>query len=278
MGLGMARRLLSSGYPVAVYNRSRAKADALVAEGAQVGATPREAAANADIVFSMVADDAASRALWQGADGVLAALKQGALCIECSTLSVDWAKEFHAAVVGKGGTALDCPVTGSKNEAANGGLRFLVGGEPAVIEQARPILSVLGTDVIHMGPAGSGCLIKLLNNSLLGVHISAYAQVLAVIEASSLNKEKALGLVLNGAAASPIVKTVAPRMAARDYTPNFALGLIVKDLKYVLAEAERLGGQLTVAKTALAAFETAAKANLGEKDVAAIAETIRFSK
>src|SRR5476649_805914 len=164
MGGGMARNLLTKGFPLTVFNRNPEKSKPFTAEGAGVASSPREAAADANIIISMVADDIASRSLWLGEDGALAAAKAGTICIESSTVTVDWVRELAAAVQKRNCELLDAPVTGSKIHAANGELNFLVGGNPATIEKVRPVFSAMGKTILPMGPTGSGALIKLINN------------------------------------------------------------------------------------------------------------------
>src|SRR5688572_27413983 len=166
MGAGMARRVLGAGFPLTIYNRTPGKATALVAAGAQLAATPREAAARADVIISMVADDAASRAVWLGENGALAGAARGAVLIEASTLTPGWIAELGQAAAQRGCELLDAPVTGSKIHAASGELSFLVGGSAAGLEKARPVLSVMSKAIVHVGLGGSGALLKLINNFL----------------------------------------------------------------------------------------------------------------
>src|SRR5437667_7255433 len=164
MGSGMAKRLLSTGFPLAVYSRSREKATPIAASGAFVANSPREAAERADIVISMVSDDSASRAVWMGEEGALAGARSGAVLIESSTLSLGWVKELAAAASQHDREFLDAPVTGTKPHAESGQLLFLIGGSAQAVEHARPVLSVLGRDIVHLGANGSGALMKLVNN------------------------------------------------------------------------------------------------------------------
>ncbi len=155
MGGGMARRLLAAGFSVAVFNRSRAKADALAAAGAQVASTPRAAAAGANVILSMVADDTAARTVWLAPDGALAGAPRGAIAIDSSTVTPGWIRELAAASAGAGLGLLDAPVTGSRSHAAAGELTFLVGGDAAVLERARPVLAAMGEQLGRVGNASS---------------------------------------------------------------------------------------------------------------------------
>lgn len=277
MGSGMARRLIANGFNVAVYNRNAKKMEGFAEAGARVAVTASDAASNADVVMCMVADDAASRAMWLGDNGALAAVKPGTICIDSSTISVGWARELAAAVEARKCEFLDTPVTGSKTQAASGELNFLVGGSPATLEKARPVLAAMSKTITPIGPVGSGALIKLINNFVCGVEIIAIAEALAMIERSGLDRARSLEVLTNGAPGSPLVKTVSARMTAADYTPNFLLRLMAKDLKYSLQEADKLSLHLATAAAALDTFQKAMAAGHGDKDIAAAVELLRGS-
>ncbi|HVS51979.1 MAG TPA: NAD(P)-dependent oxidoreductase [Opitutaceae bacterium] len=275
MGSGMASRLLGAGFPLVVYNRSRAKAEPLAAAGAKLAATPAEAAQSADVILSMVADDQAARAVWLGADGALATARAGTICIESSTVTAAWVRELAAAAQARGCAFIDAPVTGSKGHARAGELNFLVGGDAATLERARPVLAAMSRTITHLGPVGSGATIKLINNFVCGTQVAALAEALAFIERSGLDRERALDVMLSGAPGSPLVKTISARMTAADYTPNFFLRLLAKDLGYAIAEARRQSLELATATTALAAFERAIAAGHGDRDMSAVIEPLR---
>ncbi|HEY6358209.1 MAG TPA: NAD(P)-dependent oxidoreductase, partial [Vicinamibacterales bacterium] len=229
MGRGMAARLIDQRVPVVVWNRSRDRADALVAASgardARVGASPREAAATADVVISMVADDAASRAVWLGEDGALAGARPGAVLIESSTLSPAWIEELATRVSLRGGVLRDAPVTGSRTNAAGGQLLFLVGGPSEALERARPVLATMSRAIVHVGPTGSGARLKLVNNFVCGVQAVALAEAVAMIERSGMNRDLAASVLADGAPGSPLVKTLGLRMIAADYAVHFDLDL-----------------------------------------------------
>lgn len=277
MGTGMARRLLSEGFPLVVYNRGRDKAEALAADGATVAGSPREAAAKVRVVISMVADDAASRAVWLGENGALAGAASGTLLIESSTLTTAWVHELAAAAARQNCAFLDAPVTGTKPHAASGELRFLVGGSAEALEAARPVLAALGRDIIHLGPTGSGAAMKLVNNFLCGVQAASFAEAMALVEASELDREQAAKILCNGAPGSPLIKAISARDAIGDLTPNFALRLMAKDLKYFLEEAKRRGLTLKTAVPAIEVFEDAVKHGYGDQDFAAVIDAQRKS-
>jgi len=275
MGSGMARRLLGAGFPLTVWNRNPERAKALAAEGAHVAATPREAASRADVVVSMVADDAASRAVWLGDHGALAGAARGAVLVESSTLTVGWIGQLFREVAARGCELLDAPVTGSKSQAASGELVFLVGGAAAALETARPALAAMSRAILHVGGSGRGTLLKLVNNFMCGVQAASLAEALALIERSGLDRAKSLELLTTGAPGSPLVKTLSARMTARDYTPNFLLRLMAKDLTYALGEGRRYGLDLSTVASALEVVDRAVAAGNGEEDFSALVEPLR---
>jgi len=272
MGSGMAHRLLAAGFPLAVHNRNPEKSAPFAAAGAVVATTPRMAAHDADIIISMVADDSAARAVWLGETGALAGAKPGAICIESSTVTPGWVRELAAAAAEHQCELLDAPVTGSRVQAASGELNFLVGGDAATLEKARPALAAMGKTATLLGPTGSGALLKLINNFVCGVQVASLAEALAMIERSGLDRDAALAILANGAPGSPLFKGVSARMTAPDYTPNFLLRLMAKDLTYAIQEAPF---DLLTATAALAAFQRGIDTGHGEKDIAAVIEPLR---
>ena len=275
MGSGMARRLLSAGARLTVFNRSAERAEPLAASGARVADSPRAAVADADIVFSMVADDAASRAMWEGDEGALAGVRPGAVLVESSTVTVGRIGELTEAASRVGCELVDAPVTGSKAQAAAGDLVFLVGASDETLARIRPTLNAMGKTIVQLGPVGSGALVKLINNFLCGVQAASLAEAIAVIEHSSLDRDRAIGAIVNGSPGSPVMKTLAARIMAEDFSPNFYLHLLAKDLGYAIAEGESRGVPMATAATALRILHSSIARGDGDKDMAAVVEQFR---
>jgi 3-hydroxyisobutyrate dehydrogenase len=272
MGAGMAANWLAKGFRLTIWNRTRAKAEALGAQGATIAATPREAAAGADFIMAMVADDRASREVWLGEDGALAGARRGAILIESSTLTPDWARELGGKAQGAGCGFLDAPVGGSRPAAAAGQLIFFVGGDAATLDAARPALVAVGAKINHMGGAGSGATWKLINNLLIAAQTAALAEALKLAHKAGFEPSQTQALILAGAAASPIVQAKLPRMISGSFDEtDFALYLMHKDARYGVALAERLGAPHEMISGAEAAFARAEAAGLGAKDFAAVA-------
>lgn len=276
MGGGMARQLLAAGFDVAVWNRSADKATPIVAAGARLASSPADAARGADMVVAMLADDDASRRAWLAPDdGALAAMQDGAIAIECSTLTVEWIRTLAGAMETGGVDFLDAPVTGSRPQAAEGKLRFLVGGDAEVAARAAPVLEAMGSETVHLGPVGSGAVLKLVNNFLCGVQVASLAEAIAMIERSGLDVTRAVDLIVGGAPGSPLLGAVSKRMLERSYDPQFLVPLMAKDLAYAQAAFAERGIALASAAAAKARFDVAVETGHGDRDIAAIIEPIR---
>ena len=263
MGHGMAGRYLDAGFAVALWNRSRAKADDLIARGAHWATSPAAAAAEADAVVTMVADDEASRAVWLGKelgkDGAAAAMKSGTLAIECSTVSHRHALDMARELRGRGLIYIDCPVTGLPDAAAAGKLTLLVGADAADLDKARPFLDPLSTTIRHFGDVGSGTVYKLINNLMGAIQIAGIAEGLAIAEQAGLDMKLVLEAVETGVAASPQVIRHSKRMAARNFEgATFTAALRHKDAAYAVALAESLLRDAPVmGRAAVAAYDRA---------------------
>nr|MBA4769300.1 NAD(P)-dependent oxidoreductase [Sphingobium sp.] len=275
MGAGMAQQLLKAGYDVTVWNRSPARAAPLVEAGARQADSPAEAATGASIVIAMVSDNDASRAAWVGPQGALAAMRAGAVAIDCSTLDPHWIDALSADMKAAGIHFVEAPVTGSKVQAESGTLRFFVGSDEESLALARPVLDVLGSGVIHLGPAGSGAVMKLANNYMAGVQVASFAEALALVEAKGLDPRQVADVLRNGAPGSPMVGLMADRMLERNYDPNFFISLMAKDLGYADALLDSVGISSTLATAARARFLDADAAGLGNRDISAVVETLR---
>ncbi len=275
MGSGMALRLVKSGFDVTVWNRSPGRAEPLAAAGAKVAATPAEAATGADLVLSMLADDTAARATWLGDHGAATALKSGAICVESSTVSLSWIKEWSQAVTARGAQPLDAPVTGSKAAAENGELVFIAGGEASTLEAARPALAAMSKGVVHLGPIGSGAALKLINNFMCGVQLASLAEALTMIDRAGLDRAQAAEILANGSPGSPFVKLVGGRMVGGDATINFLLRLMAKDMTYAKAEGEALGIDMQTATGALAQISRGVDHGFGDHDISSLYEALK---
>jgi 3-hydroxyisobutyrate dehydrogenase len=244
MGTGMAKRLITAGHEVSVYNRTPERAAPFAALGARVAGSARSAAERADIIIGMTADDESSRAMWLGEHGALAGDNlPDALAIECSTLSYDWVLELAAKVRERGFRYVDAPVTGLPDAAAAGTLTLLVGAEPEDLDAARPVFTSLAARVLHFGGVGQGTAYKLMVNLIGAVQIASAAEGFTLAERAGLDLKVVADAVASGQAASPLVVRNVRRFVAGDQpgVVNFTPALRLKDIDYALRLADKLG-------------------------------------
>ena len=244
MGQGMASRLLDTGHRLNLYNRTASRAQALVRRGAQLFDSPKAACQGVDAVISMVADDAASRAIWLERDGILAAdMEKNGFAIECSTLSHDWVTELSTRCKTLGLRYIDAPVTGLPEVAAAGALTLLVGADADDLQSARGILDSLSRRIIQFGPIGAGTAYKLIINMMGAVQIASAAEGLAIAEHAGLNLGVVADAIATSQAASPQVVRNTLRMVAEDHDGNivFTSALRMKDVEYAVRFARAIG-------------------------------------
>ena len=279
MGHGMAGRYIEAGFAVSVWNRSKAKAEDLIARGARWATSPEDAAIDADAVVTMVADDNASREVWLTRNGAAATMKAGTLAIECSTVSYAHALELARELRGRGLIYIDSPVTGLPDAAASGKLTMLVGAEPADLEKARPYLAPLSSTIRHFGPVGSGTVFKLINNLIGAIQIAGIAEGLAIAEQAGLDMKLVLEAIEKGVAASPQVVRHSKRMVARNFSgATFTAALRHKDAAYAVALAESLLSDTPLmGRAAVEAYERA-KVHAPDDDEGKMIEIVSRAK
>jgi 3-hydroxyisobutyrate dehydrogenase len=238
MGSRMAANLLKADHALTVWNRTPEAAAALVAQGAKQAPTPRQAAAGADFVFAMVRDDEASREIWLSPHhGVLEGLKEGAIAIESSTLTPGWIRELGLAVAARGSALLEAPVAGSRPQAETAQLVYFIGGDEAVLKQVKPLLMAMGSTITHVGPLGSGALVKLSTNALLGVQVTVLAELIGLLKRSGADVASAVKAIGGTAAWSPAANNLSSSMLAGNFSPQFPVELIEKDFGYAVDAA-----------------------------------------
>lgn len=265
MGQRMAARLLAAGQRVTVWNRSPGPSSALQQQGASVAATPREAAQDADIVFSMVFDDAASRRVWlDPVEGARLGLQTSAIAIECSTLSPSWVQELAAALPVP---LVDAPVAGSRLQAEAGQLIFMAGGAPEAVARVQPLLLQLGGAVHPVGASGSGAWLKLAVNSLFATQVTAMAELLALLRGAGLDPAPLLATLKTMPITSPAAAGAASLMLAGNDSPQAPVDLIHKDLRYALAASPQ---PLPLFHAVAARFQAAHDAGLGAENLVAV--------
>jgi 3-hydroxyisobutyrate dehydrogenase len=266
----MAARLLEAGHEITVWNRSPSAAEALVATGAKVARTPKEAASGAEYVLAMLRDNDASRQVWlEAGTGAFEGMSKEAIAIESSTLTAEWVRELGAHATERGLRLLEAPVVGSTPQAESGQLMYLVGGDTEAYLQSQSVLTALGSNIQHVGPLGSGALAKLVTNTMLGIQLTAIAELIGMLKHSGADVSRVLDVVSKTPAWSPVAARVSSLMLAGNFAPQFPIELIEKDFGYMLQSAESDSQAPTIA-AARSVFRSAAERGLGRENMTAV--------
>ena len=275
MGAPMAANLLASDFELTVHNRTRAKEEPLAEAGARRAADPR-AAAEADVVITMVKADADVEEVLFGPDGVVAGARPGTLVVDMSTIAPTSARSFAERLSRSDIHMLDAPVSGGTEGAEKGTLSIFVGGDEAQLDRARPVLDALGSTVTHFGPSGSGQLAKAVNQIIVGGTFLAVAEGLAfALEAGLTDGDKLISALSAGAASSWGLENRGRRIVKGEYPLGFRVSLHRKDLRIALEEASRLGIGLPASELVLSLEDALIEAGHGDLDLSALAKAVR---
>ena len=268
MGYPMARNLLRAGHQVAVWSHTGGKARELAAaEHGTAYASPREVAENADVIFLCVGDTAMAQAVILGKDGVIEGARAGAVVADCSTIAVSASRQIGAALRARGVEFLDTPVTGSTPGAEGGTLTFMIGGDQAVFERLRPLLEPLGKKIYFCGGAGMGLQAKLTQNLVLSNILMAFNEGMVLATKGGMDPELMLEILENSAARSGLVSYKAPFVLGRNFTTNFSVRWMHKDLGLMLESGQELDVPLLLTGLTRQLFQTAIAAGLGDEDI-----------
>jgi 3-hydroxyisobutyrate dehydrogenase-like beta-hydroxyacid dehydrogenase len=271
MGEPMAANLLRKGYSVIAYNRSPGKEEQLLKLGADIAVTPRELAKKADVVITMISNDQAVEEVYFGDDGVLKDLKPGMTIIDSSTISVDLAKRLAVAAADKFCDFIDAPVTGSKPAAIDGTLLFMAGGDKQTIDNHKELLLAMGREVIYMGESGSGATAKLAHNTIVGINAAGLIEGMAIAAKSGIDVSSFLRVVQAGGAASKQADLKGRKIIDRDFSVQFSLALMLKDLKLSSVLTDKLGVSTPMLEVSKSLFQLGQAAGYGEDDLSALA-------
>ena len=274
MGGGMVRRLLAAGRRVIGHNRTRSKAEALVAAGMGWADTPRAAAVAADVVCTMVSDTEALRTVTEGSDGILAGLGPGKIYIDMSTVSPAASKALARRAAERGAQMVDAPVSGSTVTLHQGTLSFMVGGDAAICDAVTPILLEIGAKVTYVGGHGQGALMKIATNLNVAVQMLAFSESVLLAEKGGIARTTAVEVLLNSAIASPMLRYRGPFVLHEPEEVLFNVNMMQKDVLLTLEAGRRLGVPLPTTATANE-FLTASRAlGFAHKDFAVVWEAL----
>ena len=252
MGQLIVPRLMSAGHVVTGWNRSREKADPLIAAGMLWAATPRAAAENSEIVFSIVTDAKAVRAVALGDDGIISGLRRGGIFIDMSTIEPEESRDVAAAFAKAGAIMLDGPLSGSPVTVKQGNASVMVGGDEAAFERAKPVLLAIGPKVTRIGGNGLACQMKIAVNLLLMVEVIAFGEAVALAEKGGVERAVAVDAILKSVAASPVLGYRGPFIldGAMPKVPLADVTLQQKDMLLALNLGRRLGSPVPLAAAA----------------------------
>ena len=270
MGAPMVRSIMRGGFAVTVWNRTRAKAEPLLAAGAGWADGVGALAERSDVVLTMVTDAAASEAVICGEGGILDRARPGTIIVDTSSIAPEASRSIAARARDHGLLMLDAPVTGTPKVAESGKLGIMVGGEAETVQRVRPVLEALAAVIVHAGPPGAGSTLKLVNNLILGVAVQAVAEALVLARKAGIDPECVREITSVGGARTAAMETRGPRMIAADFSPHFSANNMHKDLSTALALADSVGAATPVAAATLEVLRAARAQGKGEMDSAVV--------
>ena len=274
MGSCMVKRLLAAGHTVHGYNRTKSKAQSLIDAGMKWAETPAQAARAADVVFTMVTDTNALRAVTGGSDGILSSLGPGKTYIDMSTVSPAVSREIAAQVASKGARMLDAPVSGSVSTLEEGKLSIMAAGERAAFDRVEPILKDIGPKVTYVGANGLAVSIKIATNLNLAVQMLAFSEGILLAEKSGIPRETAVEVFLNSVMASPMIKYRGPFVLKMPDEAWFNVNMMQKDMLLALELGRGLGVPLPTTAVTNEMLTAARAMGFADKDFAVLFETL----
>ncbi|QPS70772.1 NAD(P)-dependent oxidoreductase [Lactococcus garvieae] len=259
MGAAMAGHLLAAGHELYVYNRTKSKTDDLVARGANYCPTPKDVAAEAEIIFSIVGYPKDVREIYFGEEGIFKANIQGKVFVDMTTSEPALAQEIYQAANASQANALDAPVSGGDIGAKNASLTIMVGGDEEVYTQVLPYFETIGKTIAYQGAAGAGQHTKMANQIAIAGTMTAMTELMVYADKAGLDVEKVLQTVGGGSAATWSLTNYAPRILREDFSAGFFVKHFIKDLGIALSEAEKMGIDLPATAGAKKLYDRLAK-------------------
>jgi len=270
MGSRMARNLAQKGFQVTVWNRTRARAEALAQFGVRTASSPADLASQVDVFCTCVADPAALREVALGTQGLFSGAKPGQLYIDFSTISPELARELDTVAGKQRIDFVEAPMTGSKMGAEKATLLFMVGAAPGPFERAQPIFKALGEKAIHCGPVGSGSQVKLGGNAIIAMMLEGLCEAMLLTQAAGVNPRKLLEVVQASGFRSPYYDFKGPSILRREFEPHFSIDLMFKDLRLFLDSAAKHRVPTPAVSAVKETYQLARAQGKGEQDIGAV--------
>ncbi len=277
MGQAMADNILSAGYSLNVYNRTKTRCEGFQAKGARVAETPVELARESDVLILMLTGpEAIDWLLWQKDTGASLALDEQKTVINMSSVSPEYTREVADKLQIQGCNFLDAPVSGSKKPAEEGSLVILAGGEQQVLANWTPVLETMGKKVVHCGPVGQGSMMKMAINLLLGAMMESLTEMINFGRQGGLSLDNMLEVVQSGPLNCGLFNLKEPMLRNNDFSVQFPLKHMTKDLKFLADTAYEQGANIPVAQAALQVYRTAWGQGYGDLDFAAVLKALEM--
>lgn len=241
MGRPMARNLLKAGYPLVVHSRSRGPVDEVVKAGARAGTSPKDVAAQSDVLITMLPNSPDVELVALGRDGIVEGARRGLIYVDMSTISPLVSQKVGTALAEKGVRMLDAPVSGGEKGAIDGVLSIMVGGDKDVVDAVMPILQAMGRTITHLGPLGAGGFTKLANQIVVAINLTALGEALTLAKKAGLDRALTLKALGGGLAGSKCLEQKTSNYVTNTYNPGFKIDLHFKDLGLIMESARALG-------------------------------------
>jgi 3-hydroxyisobutyrate dehydrogenase-like beta-hydroxyacid dehydrogenase len=269
MGRPMTENLLKKGFEVTIHNRSRGVVDELAGQGARAANSPAEVAQAADIVLTALPTVETVESVYLGDDGLIAAGRAGQILIDCSTVSPDTTRRCYEAAKVRRIGFLDGPMSGGPGGASGATLTFMIGGDAEVVGQARPVFEALGKNIHHVGQSGSGTVVKLVNQLLVGIHTSAASEALAFAVKAGANPRAVVEVIGSSFGGSAMLNRNGPLILQRKFDPATSVNLILKDLGLIHDVGRQIGARMLLTSLAEEVFKEARALGNGDRDMSA---------
>jgi len=278
MGHPMALNLQKRGYPLTVFNRTKEKAQGLLDNGAVWANSPKEVAHSCSLIITILSTPEAVREVALGSNGFLDAMSPESIWMNCSTVNPSFANRMSVAAKERGVRYVDAPVAGTKGPAEKGELVFLVGGAESAVRQLDPVLQILGKKTIHLGETGRGSQMKILINLLLAQSMLAFSEAMVLGQEMGLEEKTLFDVLLNFPVTAPFLQLVRPKMEGNDYTPNFPLQWMQKDLHLALQTAYEHQVAMPSLSVAKAVFALAQQNGYGTQDFSSVYDYLKINE
>lgn len=270
MGKPMAKNLLKAGYELNICDINKDVVADVAASGGRAYDTPRETAAESDIILTMLPNSPHVKTVIEGKDGVLEGMKPGTILVDMSSIDPNVSIELEKEVAAAGGEMLDAPVSGGEPKAVDATLSFMCGGKQEVFDRVKPILEKMGSSIVLVGPVGSGNMTKLANQIIVAVNIAALSEALVLATKSGVNPENVYKAIRGGLAGSTVMDAKAPMMLDRNFDPGFRIELHIKDLTNAQNASKAVGMELPMTDRVLDMMKKLQEEGLGKCDHAAV--------